>query len=76
MMFWPKRYRISGDWRKFHSEEFYYLISLPEINQVIKSRKNIWVGHVVCVRVKRNTAFLWGNLMERDHLEDLATDGG
>jgi hypothetical protein len=36
----------------------------------------IQLGHVACMRVKRYTAFLWGNLKERDHLEDLAADGG
>jgi len=39
-------------------------------------RRMKWVGHVACmVRGEVNTGFWWGNLRERDHLEDSGIDG-
>jgi len=35
-----------------------------------------WAGHVACMGSRRGAyRVLWGNLSERDHLEDLGTDG-
>jgi hypothetical protein len=43
----------------------------------MKSIKMRWVGNVVCMeRGKVHTGFWWGNLSERDNLEDLYVDGG
>jgi len=34
-----------------------------------------WVGHVACMgKEKVNTEFWWGNLTERNHLEELEID--
>jgi len=44
--------------------------------RVIKSRRMRWAGHVA--RMEREevyTGFWWGNLKERDHLEDQGVDG-
>ena len=39
--------------------------------RVIKLRRIRWAGHVAYMsRGEVYTAFLWGNLRERDHLED------
>ena len=41
-----------------------------------KSRRLSWAGHVVCAeRGKVHTGLWWGNLKERDHLEDPGVDG-
>ena len=45
--------------------------SLPNIFQVIKARIIKWVGHVACT----GRGFWWGNLRERDHLEEPGIDG-
>ena len=45
----PKRDKVTGDWRKLHSEELTDLYCSPNIIQVIKSRRMRWVGHVVCM---------------------------
>jgi hypothetical protein len=38
---------------------------------VIKSRRMRWVGHVECMGGRRVAYMVWwGNLKERDHLED------
>jgi hypothetical protein len=53
------------------------LYSLPNIVPVIKSRMR-WVGHVARMEEGRGeayTRFWWGNLRERDHLEDPGVDG-
>jgi hypothetical protein len=42
----PKRDEVTGQWRKLHNEELNVLYSLPNIIQVIKSRRMRWAGHV------------------------------
>jgi hypothetical protein len=53
------------------------LYSSPNIIQVIKSRSMRLAGHVACIRERRGIyiGVWWGNLRERDHLEDLGIDG-
>jgi hypothetical protein len=41
----PKRDEVTGEWRKLHNKELYALY-LPNIIQVIKSRRLRWAGHV------------------------------
>jgi len=43
---------------------------------VIKSRRMRWTGHVARM-VEKSCAYRvwWGNLRERDHLEDLSVEG-
>ena len=43
----PQRDEVTGNWRKFHSEELNDLYS-PNIIRVLKSRR--WAGHVARVR--------------------------
>jgi hypothetical protein len=45
-IFWPKRDEVMGEWRKLHNKELNGLCSLPNIVQVIKSRRLRWAGHV------------------------------
>ena len=45
-VFWPKRYAVTGEWRKLHKEELRDLYSLPNIVRVVKSRRMRWEGHV------------------------------
>ena len=51
--------------------------SSPNIILVISLRRMIWVGHVARMGTGEvHTGFWWGNLRERDHLEDLGVDAG
>jgi len=45
-VFGPKRDRVKGEWRKLHNGERRDLYSLPNIVQVVKSRRMKWAGHV------------------------------
>jgi hypothetical protein len=42
----PKRYEVTGEWRKLHNEELNDLYSLPNIVRVVKSRIMRCAGHV------------------------------
>jgi hypothetical protein len=45
-IFGPKRFKVTGEWRKLHNEELHDLYSSPNIIRIIKSRKMRWAGHV------------------------------
>jgi hypothetical protein len=45
-IFGRKRDEVTGEWRRLHNKELYALYSLPDIIQVIKSRRMRWAGHV------------------------------
>jgi len=41
-IFGPKRYKVTGEWRKLLNEELNDLYTSPNIIQVIKSRRMVW----------------------------------
>jgi hypothetical protein len=45
----PRGTRVTGEWRRLHSEELYALYSSPNIIRVIKSRILRWERHVACM---------------------------
>jgi hypothetical protein len=74
-IFVPNRDKVTGELRKLHNEELNDLYSSPNIVRVIKLRRMRWVGHVAQMGEKRGVVFWWGNLRERDHLQDPRIDG-
>jgi hypothetical protein len=42
---------------------------------MIKAGRTRWTGHTASVGRKIHAGFWWGNLKERDYLEDLDVDG-
>jgi hypothetical protein len=74
--FGPKRDEVTGEWGKLHNQELSDLYFSPSVVRVITSRRAGQValmgeGHVACRgRTEVFTGFWWGNLKERDHLED------
>ena len=52
-IFGPKRDKVTGDWRKLHSEELNDLYCSPNIVWVIKSRSLRWAGHIARVGERR-----------------------
>jgi len=63
------------EWRKLHNEKLNDMYSSPDIIRVIKSRRMRWAGHVASIGARRVVyGFWWGNLRERDHLDDQGVD--
>ena len=54
LIFGPKRDEVTGEWRKLHNEELRDLYSLPNIVQVVKSRRMRCAGHVARVGEERD----------------------
>jgi hypothetical protein len=50
-IFGPKRYKVTGKWRRLHNKELCALYSSPNIIRVIKSRR--WAGNVVRMGMRR-----------------------
>jgi hypothetical protein len=71
-----KRDEVTGEWRQLHNEQLNDLYFSPNIILGIKYRRMRWVRHEnLRGRGELCTGFLWGNLRERDYLEDLGVDG-
>ena len=70
-IFGSKRGEVTVEWRKLHNEELNDLYCSPNIVWVIKWRIMGWAEHVARVgRGEVYKGFCWGNVRERDHLED------
>ena len=60
-IFVPRRYEVTGEWRKLHNEELKYRYCSPSIVRLIKYRRMRWAGHVVRLgRGEAYTGFWWG----------------
>jgi hypothetical protein len=53
-IFWPRRDKATGEWRRLHNEELNDLYSSPNIIRMIKSVRMIWAGHVARIGEKRD----------------------
>jgi hypothetical protein len=51
----PKRYEVTGGWRKLYSEELHDLYSVPSIIKMIRSRGMSWAGHIAGMEEKRTS---------------------
>jgi len=72
-MFGAKMDEVTGKLRKLRNEGFNYLFYSPNIVRLIKSIRmkcSTYGG-----RGETYTEFWWGNVRERDHLEDTGVDG-
>ena len=77
-IFGCKSDEVTGEWGKLHNEELNDLYCSPNIVRVIKSRRMRWTGYVARMGERKGeeyTGFWWGNLREKDHLEDRDLDG-
>jgi hypothetical protein len=53
-IFVPKRYEMTGGWRKLQNEKLHNLYYSPNIIRMIKSRRMVWEGYVECMGEMRN----------------------
>jgi hypothetical protein len=53
-IFDPKRYEVTGEWRKLHFGELNDLYSSPAVIQWIESRRMIWAGHIARMGERRD----------------------
>ena len=75
-IFGAKRDKVTGEGRRLRDGQLNDLYRSPNIIWMMKSRTMRWGGmwHV-CGTGDVHIIFWWGDLMERDHLEDLCVDG-
>jgi len=73
-IFGPKRDEVTGEWRKLHNVELNDLYSSPSIVQVINQEGEM--GGACSMYGERRGLYRvwWGNLRERDNLEDPGVD--
>jgi len=75
-IFGPKRDELTRELRQTHNKDLNDLYFSTNIIWVIKSRRMRGAGYVARSGIGRAyTGFWWGNLSERDHLEDPCVDG-
>jgi hypothetical protein len=71
----PKGEEITGEWTKLNNEELKTLYS-SYVTGMIKSKRMRWAGYVAFMgKGEVHTGPWWGNMGERDHLEDSGVDG-
>jgi hypothetical protein len=73
-IFGPKRDEVTGEWRKFHSEELHMLYSSPNIIRQIKSRRMKWAEHVRVGEGRNVYKVLMGKQEGNRPLEDQGID--
>jgi hypothetical protein len=70
-IFGPKRYEVTGGWRKLHNEELHNLYLLSSIIRMMKSRRMSLAGHIAQMgRRGMHIGYWWENQKEGDHWED------
>jgi hypothetical protein len=65
-IFGPKREKVTGDWRKQHNEQLRGLYCSRNIQVAKSGRMSLGGGGM---------EFWWGNLKEREYLEEIDVDG-
>ena len=74
-IFGAKRDEVTGEWRKLHNEELNDLYCSPNFVRVIKLRMRWTVRVARRVTGEVYAGLWWGNLREREDLEDPGVDG-
>jgi hypothetical protein len=76
-LFGPKRDEVTREWRQLHIKELNDLYTSSNIIRMSKSRRMRLAEHVSSMGEKKGVYrdFWWGNLRERDYLEDPCVDG-
>ena len=65
---------MTGDWRRVHNEELNGFVLLTQYCKSDQTENNIMGSSCSTNGGEVYTGFWWGNLSERDHLEDRGID--
>ena len=74
-IFGPKRDKVTGEWRRLHNKEVYDIYTSTNINQVVKSRRELvrvcstYGGEEICIQG------FGGKHEGKRHLKDPGVDG-
>jgi hypothetical protein len=76
-MKWPgaARNKVTGKWRKLHSEELHDLYCSLDTIRVMKPRRIRWAGQVARMEGDVHIIYWSGNMRKRSHLEEVGIDG-
>ena len=76
MMVGPNWDEVPEEWWRLHNVQLQDLYSSPNIAWVMRPRRMRWSRHVARLGTRQvHTGFWWGNLKQRERLEDLSVDG-
>ena len=56
-IFWAKRDKIKGEWRKLYNAGLHALYSSPNVIRNLKWRRLTWAGYVAHMEQSRNAEF-------------------
>ena len=75
-IFGPRRFGVTGEWRKLYNEELNDLYSSPNVVRMVKSRRVRRAGHVACMEEGRGVhKVLVGKSEGKNHWGDQDVDG-
>jgi hypothetical protein len=66
IIFGPERDKVTGEWRKLHSEELHNLYSSPNIRKIM-SRRMRWAGHVARMEEEGKCTRFWWESPKKGH---------
>jgi hypothetical protein len=74
-IFWPKRDKVTGDWRKLYNEELHDLFPSPSIIRMMNLTRMRWTGKVARMGRRGMHKRYWRETRRRPSVVDSITSG-